>query len=408
MSGIRKFAKAIGLSSIGMTFLKIGLAAVLMWYVISQIETRDRLVEIPPDDGPPVVLAYGDLQGEWQEGGEWQFQPEDESQPPVRSQDLKPNQEPRPGFFTLLAGLRVGFYAAAIGFWMVLLSVVTWRWQILLRAAGVTTGYFNAMRLCFIGYFFNNAMPGLTGGDLVRAVLVTRGLESNRTKAAMSVIVDRLIGLFSLVLLAGLVLAFGDIQGADGQEIRHLDTVAQGVFLFLLAAVIGGCVYLSRRIRRWVRLDKILGILPAKGAISKLDDAVTVYRSHPGAVLTALVLSLILQACGVMSFWAVGKALGAELEVAHDFVIFPVVQTISSIPLTPPAGWGVGETLYGKFFEWFGSAFTLGVAVSVLFRLTTQMGFGLVGGLVWVLSREKKQGMKLAEMKDNGETETSE
>ena len=82
----------------------------------------------------------------------------------------------------------------------------------------------------------------------------------------------------------------------------------------------------------------------------------------------------------------------------EDFVIFPVVQTVSALPLAP-AGWGVGETLYGTFFRSFGSSFTLGVAVSVLFRLTSQVGFGLIGGLIWVTSRERRQGISPLEEK---------
>jgi uncharacterized membrane protein YbhN (UPF0104 family) len=105
-------------------------------------------------------------------------------------------------------------------------------------------------------------------------------------------------------------------------------------------------------------------------------------------------MSIPLQICGVLSFWAIGEALGAEIRIADDFVIFPVVQTISAIPVAP-AGWGVGEWLYGTSFELFGSTFTLGVAVSILFRLTTQLGFGLIGGLVWVTSSQRKREVHL-------------
>jgi uncharacterized membrane protein YbhN (UPF0104 family) len=105
-------------------------------------------------------------------------------------------------------------------------------------------------------------------------------------------------------------------------------------------------------------------------------------------------MSLPLQVCGILSFWAIGEALGAGLTPGENFVIFPIVQTVSALPLAP-AGWGVGESLFGWFFESFGSSFTLGVAVSVIFRLTTQVGFGLIGGLTWVTSKERRQGIPL-------------
>ena len=46
--------------------------------------------------------------------------------------------------------------------------------------------------------------------------------------------------------------------------------------------------------------------------------------------------------------------------------------------------------IYGEFFAMFGSTFTLGVAVSVLFRLLSQVGFGLLGGIIWMISAERK------------------
>ncbi len=373
------------LKTAGLTLLKIALAAVLVVYVLGQIETRDLLHR--PGPGGELELVPGHIEGNWQ-AGDWRFLPGDGTRP-LAAGDLGEGWGLRPGFFTLLRGIRLELYFLAVVCWTLLVLIVTLRWRILLRAAGVESSYGKALRLCFVGYFFNNAMPGLTGGDLVRAVLVTRGLESRRARAAMSVLVDRLLGLFSLLLLAGMVLLFHHRQGGQGPE--HMDTVRRGVFLILAGAAAGGAIYLSRRARRVLHLDALLARLPAREVVARLDEAITVYRGRPGAVVAALLLSMLLQACGVLSFWAVSRSLGAELTVADDFVVFPVVQTVSSVPVSP-AGWGIGEGLYGKFFEWFGSTFTLGVAASILFRLTTQVGFGLLGGLVWVLSRERSGG----------------
>jgi len=367
------------------TVLKLAVAGVLLVWVLSQIETRDRLVRALPNGQEAEVLASGRIEGDWQ-GEDWVFLADGGRK--LGPDDLGEGEELRPGFFTLLRNIRPAWYVLGIAAWAVLVLIVAWRWQILLGAAGVQTPWRNALRLCFVGYFFNNVMPGLTGGDLVRAVLVTRGMQVHRTRAAMSVLVDRLLGLFSLLLLAGVVLLFLDLpQGQEGPA-RRLALVRQGVFLILGAAVLGAAVWLSRRGRRWFRIDALLRRLPARELVAKVDGAITVYRERPAAVAAALGLSLFLQVCGILSFWATGRALGAGLGLDQQFVIFPVVQTVSSVPVAP-AGWGVGEWLYGKFFQWFGAPYTLGVAASILFRLTTQVGFGLLGGLVWLLARKQ-------------------
>jgi uncharacterized protein (TIRG00374 family) len=369
--------------------VKLAIAAGLVWFVISQIETVDRL-EIP---GPTVDSAStyleGDFEGDWRSDG-WTFTTADGQtyRPP-----LAQGWRVLPGFFTAVASLSISWYLLGVVLWALLLFIAAFRWQLLLRAASVPVGYRQALRLSFIGFFFNNVMLGSTGGDLVRAVMVTRGLERNRVRAALSVIVDRLIGLFALMMLAGIVLAvfwFAERISA----VRGLRQLTMGVFILLIVAVVGSTIYLSRRARAMLGLNWLLQRLPAQKLIHKLDDAVTVYRDHKPTVAAAIGMSLPLQVSGILSFWAIGEALGAGLSVGENFVIFPIVQTVSALPLAP-AGWGVGESLYGWFFESFASSFTLGVAVSVVFRLTTQVGFGLIGGIAWVASRERRQGLSI-------------
>lgn len=372
------------------TLVKVLVAAALVWFVLSQIETQDRLDQPGATADAPPIAVYGSLEGDWR-GPDWVFTPADGGDPVTGP--LPEGWRLQPGFFTALRGLTWGWFALGTLLWGVLLVMAAVRWQWLLRAADVPVSAGQALRLCFIGYFFNNVMFGATGGDLVRAVMVTRGLEQNRVRAALSVIVDRLIGLFALLTLAAIVLFILWQQDRLG-EVRGLRDLAVAIYLVLGLVMVGAAAYLSQRARQRLGLNWLLQRLPAQPLIHKLDDAITVYRSRRRVILGALLWSLPLQVAGIFSFWAIGHALGAGLSIADDFVIFPVVQTASAVPLAP-AGWGVGETLYGWFFQRFGSSFTLGVAVSVLFRLTTQVGYGLIGGLVWVASRERRQGLPL-------------
>ncbi len=362
--------------------LKLLVAAALVAYVVTQVEWRDTVAERAEGGAEPVVHA-GILEGEWR-GADWVFTAEEGAE--WTADSLPDGWELRPGLPTLVTAMRFDRFALSVGLWALLLVVVGWRWQLLLGAAGVPTGYGRAMRLCFVGYFFNNVMPGLTGGDLVRAVLVTRGLEERRARAAVSVLVDRAIGLFGLLALGALVLLLVDFS--DGVAPGRLGQVRLGVIAILVGGALGVRAYLSPTLRRALRLDALLARLPMADKFQSLDEALLVYRGERARVGLAFLLSMVLQAAGVLSFWAMGEALGAGLGVADTFAVYPVVQTISSVPVAP-AGWGIGETLFGKFFQGFGSTFTLGVAVSVVFRLTTQLGVGLIGGLVWVLSRDR-------------------
>ena len=75
------------------------------------------------------------------------------------------------------------------------------------------------------------------------------------------------------------------------------------------------------------------------------------------------------------------------LSVAEWFVLVPVANIVSSVPLAP-GGWGLGEAAFKVLFEMIRANGALGVAVSVLFRLI-QLSFGLIGGVFLLLPGHK-------------------
>src|SRR5262249_5926249 len=59
----------------------------------------------------------------------------------------------------------------AQGFFLLAVLTIVTRWWRLLELAGCPTRWSNALRLTFLGLFFNNVIPGATGGDVVKGVV---------------------------------------------------------------------------------------------------------------------------------------------------------------------------------------------------------------------------------------------
>ena len=76
------------------------------------------------------------------------------------------------------------------------------RWWWLLRANRLKVGVFEIQRLAWIGLFFSNVIPGTTGGDVVKAIYIAKRCSTDKVRALVSVVVDRIIGLLSLLFLA--------------------------------------------------------------------------------------------------------------------------------------------------------------------------------------------------------------
>jgi uncharacterized protein (TIRG00374 family) len=253
-----------------------------------------------------------------------------------------------------------------------LLGGVT-RWWRLLAVVGCPTSWWNTLRLTFVGLFFNLVIPGMTGGDAVKAVVVARENPGQRAVAFITVWVDRLIGLLVLLGLAGvMVLVAGDAFAA----------IRPFVLGLLAVAVAGSSVYASRRLRRLVRFDALLARLPFGERLKVMDDAVLLYSRHRVELLLAVLCTLWNHVIAIIGVIFLGRALGITFEqvsVSDWFVVVPVANMISAIPVTP-GGWGLGEYSYKMLFEMIGGPATLGVATSVTFRLC-QMGLSLLGGL---------------------------
>jgi uncharacterized membrane protein YbhN (UPF0104 family) len=216
------------------------------------------------------------------------------------------------------------------------------RWWRLLALASCPTSWFNALRLSFIGTFFNLVVPGLTGGDVIKAILVARENPRHRPDALVSVVVDRVLGVIALAVLAAGVIVVA------GEDFRVLRLPLIG---FLALGVVAVVAYVSPRLRGKLPLGKLVDRLPFGDKLRALDRAALVYLQHPVEMTVAFALSFLNHVVIVIAVACLGRAAGVDPETVglrEYLVVVPVANIISSLPLAP-GGWGVGEAAYGRW-----------------------------------------------------------
>ncbi|MBJ01585.1 MAG: hypothetical protein CMK00_01800 [Planctomycetes bacterium] len=285
----------------------------------------------------------------------------------------------RPGLPRALSGVSLPRLLGALGALLLGACLTALRWWWLLSASGCPARAGPVLRLSFLGLFFNLALPGLTGGDVARAALATRENPERRAEALVSVVVDRLLGLVTLVLLAAVVsLSLG------GEAGQHLEPLRRPIMAGALLMLGGTYLVLRPGLRRILGLDRWLGRLPQGRRLLKLDRALSRVGTSHGALAGALVLSLLNHVCTATAIYGLLGSLGGVGVPVPSWLetlgIMAVANTISAVPLAP-AGWGVGEAAFGTLFGLLGFNPTLGVALSVLYRLTAtalSLGAGLV------------------------------
>ncbi|HCK11236.1 MAG TPA: hypothetical protein DHW45_15270, partial [Candidatus Latescibacteria bacterium] len=125
-----------------------------------------------------------------------------------------------------------------LAFLMAGLALSALKWQLLLQGLGRVVAFASLARLLWIGLFFNTFLPGRTGGDVVRAWGLAAS-DTNRLRSIASVVLDRGINLFALVLIGGAATL------VDSRIPEELSTAVRGLVLSLL--VVTALFFAARR-----------------------------------------------------------------------------------------------------------------------------------------------------------------
>ena len=122
------------------------------------------------------------------------------------------------------------------------LALTTWRWRLLLVSQGVPVSFKKSLKLVFIGHFFNIVIPGSVSGDIVKAYYISKG-EKNKLITTLSVMMDRFIGLVSLLVIAffAVLLNYSFIQSVPPLKVlSYILILGLGFLLAWVAAWIPG------------------------------------------------------------------------------------------------------------------------------------------------------------------------
>ena len=241
------------------------------------------------------------------------------------------------------------YFALSLAVFVVAQGIVAVRWWLLLGAQGIHIAVMAALRLYFLGLFYNNVMPGAVGGDLLKAWYVAKHTDK-RLAGVLSVFVDRLIGLVGLVFMAVLTWSLfvrgrlSDSTEPSAAEGGNWFSRNQGILVWLGPAILVVVVlallhpYSRERLRLAAGRARARGI----GLLREVRDAIVLYCARPWTLLLALLLTFVAQSVVILAFWLLGRNLGIEAGARHYFVIFPVMWAVAAVPISV-AGLGVFE-----------------------------------------------------------------
>jgi glycosyltransferase 2 family protein len=279
-------------------------------------------------------------------------------------------------FLQTFASAKFSYIALALLVYLATQGVSAMRWTALARPLGVNTPFKDMVRYYLIGMFFNLFAPGTVGGDVSRVYYLVRdenarvqGRSVPTMNAAMSVLMDRAIGMIVLVWLgaAGLLLF-------PSYAVPHSARVA--TFLLSIGLLAG---VLSTPLVRW--------LLPTDTHqfIVKLRLAFSAYRRHWRALVSAAIFSLIIHLVQAWMHVVMGQALDLNVPFSFAIIVYPLVGTFSAIPISLN-GLGLREGGYVVLLSVIGIGTEKAIAFGILLFLVVACD-SLIGGILYLVQQ---------------------
>jgi uncharacterized protein (TIRG00374 family) len=268
------------------------------------------------------------------------------------------------------------------------------KWHILLRAQGIPVSLGAVTDYTFVGFFFNNFLPANVGGDVMRGFGLARYTERS-AEAAVSVIVDRIIGLLAFMFTA-VVAALIAVNIIPVREETADQALAESLTQIEWVAVIGiiviiavFAVMLSHRLRQLIgKLFAIKFLQPLRPLYQRLSDAFGAYRYQYGALLGAFSVGVTTVLLTGLVDVAIVAGLPGEIEPIYIFLFNPIIAVALIVPISI-GGLGTMSLLYVYFYGLVGVPETLAFALSLIKQAIIYIG-SLPGGVLWLRRREKK------------------
>jgi len=346
--------------------VKMVVAGGLLAWVLNQASWNDYVVtkdgktcSIQSYDAPTKTFLVTQGKLWWRTGAsvsEDQLQPIKGTNPPVFV--FK-------GFRESIRDIRWPFIVLAMAGLLASTLIVAVRFWFLLRIQDINIKLWEAIRLTFLGNFFNNFMPSTVGGDLVKAYYVAKHTP-RKAAVLVCIFVDRILGMTELTVLAGVMIVTVLVG-----KLRTFDQIEKSALMvgLVVLIVIGGMTFLlSSRFRRLFHLDKLYKRLPIAHHFEAAGDAARLFRQRFWSLVKAIGITFGAHVVWVGAIASLGMSLTDMSGVPWYlyFINIPLIYIIGAVPVSL-GGVGLVEGAFIQFFAGVSPSTVLALALLARF-----------------------------------------
>ena len=226
------------------------------------------------------------------------------------------------------------FFGAAVVVRLVSLGLTFLRWRMLVVGIGLPFRVREAFRLGLLGEACNLLGPGSAGGDLLKAVWLAKDYPGRGASAAATVLLDRVLGLWSLFVVGALATLIPSATKLGPEMQWAIWTLWGGA----LAGLVGIGLLLvpavtHSRVMHWLTTWRGVGRI-----VRELMGSVALYQQRPSAIVLAAALSVSVHVGFLTSFALCAMALNGDRPIpgyVDHLVGLPLPEALAAIVPTP-------------------------------------------------------------------------
>lgn len=280
-------------------------------------------------------------------------------------------------FPAAFSNARWGWLAAAFVFPFFGFLFGSMRWSLLVQAQGVKVPLAKLYLSYFQATFFNIFLPGVYGGDVVRAYDSAK-YTGKGAASVMVVIIERLIGGVALTLIASAAFMVLYFRQPDSPLVA-----LWWVFALIFGVFVAVLVCSNPPVARW-GLATFGRFLPAKvrAFAEQAYAAVEMYYRKPKYLAAALAVGALFEFNVTVYYYFILRGLGQDVTFVQCMTTIPVM-VIMMMVIPTINGIGVRTWAFGSLM---GRATGVALAAETV-DLAMRVIMGLMGGLVFLARR---------------------
>lgn len=270
-----------------------------------------------------------------------------------------------------------------------LLSVIisAYRWKVLIAPFSSGVPLFFLTGLHFRATFLSSILPGSISGDLYKIYRMHK-MEGNSLELDLSVIVDRFIGLATLITVTFVVFCFSHDSISNDRVYKALVLIYAMFFSALILYLLLKRLF-STNMRNM--LPPLLARALNNRYMQRLLTVLSSYRDNASSLLAAAMISVFYLLTTVLIRYLSLKSL--HIDVNFIFLLFavPLIFMFSSLPITIQ-GIGIREGVSIYFFSLAGLSASQ-VFAFVIIEYLLLLSSVAIGGILFAFNLKTGEGV---------------